>query len=265
MSLREHWLVDPASHAHHWLRLWVPDKTAPADGFPVLIMLDGDWSWPALRDPVQSELDDCIVLAMGYGADRSQVRVHRTRDYTPPAPDGGMWPDPRVPTHQAGGAPGMLAFLTGPVLDWLAAQAPIHPEHITLYGHSYGGLFVLYTLAMRTGVIRRFVCASPSLWWRRDTIQGLLDGLAQSPPPDPVDITILAGDQEQWHAEPRPVEGPDTRSGGTPTLPWHQALQRRLADIPNVHCRLEVINGSGHGALLPISAKRALALAAHRP
>ncbi|MDN5842646.1 MAG: alpha/beta fold hydrolase [Alcaligenaceae bacterium] len=265
MSLSEHWLTDPASDVRHCLRLWVPDGAAPADGFPVLIMLDGDWTWPALQDPVQNGLDDCIVLAMGYGADRPQVRVHRTRDYTPPAPDGGLWPDPRVPTRQAGGAPGMLTFLTGPVLGWLASQAPIHPQRITLYGHSYGGLFVLYALAMQPTAIRSFVCASPSLWWRKPTVQGLLDGLIQTPPADTVHITILAGDQEQWHAAPRPTEGPDTRSGGTPTLPWHQALQHRLAGIPNVCCQLEVISGSSHGALLPISARRALTLAAHRP
>lgn len=265
MSLSEHWLADPASGVRHYLRLWVPDGATPADGFPALIMLDGDWAWPALQTPRQSGLDDCVVLAMGYGADRPQVRVHRTRDYTPPAPDGGPWPDPRVPTRQAGGAPGMLAFLTGPVLDWLGGQAPLQRQGITLYGHSYGGLFVLYALAMQPVAIRRFICASPSLWWRKPTLQGLVDGLAQTPPASAVDITILAGDQEQWHAAPRPAEGPDTRSGGTPTLPWHQALQRRLAGIPNVHSRLEIISGSGHGALLPISAMRALVLAAHHP
>src|SRR3546814_3056869 len=127
MSLSEHWLVDPTSDARHCLRLWVPDRAAPTDGFPVLIMLDGDWTWPALQDPQQGGLDACIVLAMGYGADRAQVRVHRTRDYTPPAPDGGLWPDPRVHTRRAGGVPGMLAFLTVPVLDWLAGLTSVHP------------------------------------------------------------------------------------------------------------------------------------------
>ena len=265
MSLREHWLTEPVSEARHHLGLWTPEGAAPDGGFPVLIMLDGDWTWPALRAPHQDGLDGCVVLAMGYGDDRATARKRRALDYTPPAPDGGLWPDPRTPGLLCGGAPGMLAFLTGPVLDWLADQAAIDTRRITLYGHSYGGLFTLYALATGTRAIRQFVCASPSLWWRESAMQGLLDRLAQAPPATPVDFTILAGEQEHWHTTPPPAKGPDTRTGGIPTLPRNQALQRRLAGIPKLNSRLEVISGSGHGELLPISARRALALAVQCP
>ncbi|MCX2717543.1 alpha/beta hydrolase-fold protein [Helicobacter sp. MIT 21-1697] len=39
------------------------------------------------------------------------------------------------------------------------------PHKELLFGHSFGGLFVLYTLLHKPRSFNHYVCASPSLWW----------------------------------------------------------------------------------------------------
>ena len=39
------------------------------------------------------------------------------------------------------------------------------PHKELLFGHSFGGLFVLYTLLSKPQSFTHYVCASPSLWW----------------------------------------------------------------------------------------------------
>ncbi len=123
-------------------------------------------------------------------APQAQALARRALDFTPPAPDGGRWPDPRRPEWPCGGADAFLDALLGPMLDWADTQAPLDPARLSLYGHSYGGLCALYALARHPGRFTHTICVSPSLWWRDGRIDALLDGLpralpSRTPAPDP--------------------------------------------------------------------------------
>ena len=241
------------------LRLHVPAGMAPPAGWPLLVLLDGDWVWPPR--PAPGALAHCAVLIPGHDADEAQALARRALDYTPPAPSGGRWPDPRVPRWQCGGADAFLDALLGPMMDWARTQAAIDGRRLALYGHSYGGLCALYALATRPGAFNHTICASPSLWWRDGLAADVLDRLRDAPPPRPLRLTLMAGTLERWHTQPRDPAAPHARRGGVPTLPALRALAARLAGIPMLDCRLELLEDVGHGDALSASARRAIALA----
>jgi predicted alpha/beta superfamily hydrolase len=264
MSLRETVLDgrgDPAPHARR-LRLHLPEAAPPDGGWPLLVLLDGDWVWPL--PPQSGGLDACAILLPAHGphgSDGPQALARRALDYTPPAPDGGRWPDPRTPGWQCGGADDFLDELLGPMLDWTRSQAALDDARLSLYGHSYGGLCALHALARRPAAFAQVICASPSLWWRDGLAAARLDALRDDPPPRPVRLTLMAGTEERWHPRSEAAV-PRTHEDGIPTLPALRSLAGRLAGIPGLACRLEMLDGIGHGQALPASARRAVTLAA---
>ncbi|MFV0283275.1 MAG: alpha/beta hydrolase [Castellaniella sp.] len=287
MSLRQTVLACGTPAARR-LRLRVPDSPPPAEGWPLLVLLDGDWLWPL---PLSSGPGPaCAILLPGHdqGPDRAQdtpdslsrtdgrqqILARRTLDYTPPAPDGSGWPDPRRPEWSCGGADAFLDALLGPMLDWAGTQTRLNPARRSLYGHSYGGLCALYALIRHPGRFDHTICASPSLWWRDGWIEALLDGLPAAQPraPDsiglsplpsrPVRLTLMAGTHERWYSSPADPAHPRHPDDGIPTLPRLEALCQRLMRLAWLDCALEPLDGIHHGDALRAGALRAVTLAA---
>lgn len=50
------------------------------------------------------------------------------------------------------------------------AVLPIDPDRQSLFGHSFGGLFVLYSLFTRPSAFTTWIAASPSIYWENRTI-----------------------------------------------------------------------------------------------
>ena len=76
MNLRETTLAACTPDARR-LRLHVPDGVPPGHGWPLLILLDGDWIWP-LDSPLESGTA-CAVLIPGHGGMRGPVLPRSTR------------------------------------------------------------------------------------------------------------------------------------------------------------------------------------------
>jgi predicted alpha/beta superfamily hydrolase len=137
--------------------------------FPLLLMLDADYSFPAAHAIVnhltdRNRLPEQVVVAVGYpGADdRDTYRRERTRDYTPwHSADGGYGPEFQ---KLSGGGPRFLAFLEQELLPLLGTKYRTTGDR-TLVGHSYGALFGAWVLARGDGAFRRFILVSPSLWY----------------------------------------------------------------------------------------------------
>lgn len=257
MALRTLNLTDDASGHRHHLVLSMPDGAPPKEGWPLLCLLDGDWTWPLLHG--QPRLEDIATLALGYGGDKALVTRCRAGDYTPPSRQGRRWPDPRVPGWQGGGAPAFIRFLESRVLPWLAGQVALDAQAMSLFGHSYGGLFTLYALSQSRLPFSRLICASPSLWWHDGIIHHHLEKLHAAPLPRHLDL--IAGQNEAWYPQPAPATPGAVRTGGIPTLPAMRALHRRLEHLPGLTARLHVLPEAGHGAVLEQAARLALELA----
>ena len=47
----------------------------------------------------------------------------------------------------------------------MRARVAVDPARQSLWGHSYGGLFVLHTLLRQPATFQRYIAADPSFWW----------------------------------------------------------------------------------------------------
>ncbi|TLX56458.1 alpha/beta hydrolase [Stutzerimonas nosocomialis] len=142
-----------------------PRGEAPPGGYPVLYVLDGNALFPGLAvqaaalagRPDAGLRDSVLVVGIGYPGDALYDLDARAYDYTPAVPE--------AQDERHGGAERFLAFLETELKPLVAARYPIDPQRQTLFGHSYGGLFALYTLFRHPDAFQGYVSASPSIWW----------------------------------------------------------------------------------------------------
>ena len=144
----------------------IPHTPPPAQGYPALYALDGNALLELLPPQTLSQYRHPPVLVLiGYPTDLRFDTARRAYDYTPPNADGEPIPDPLTTGRQNGGAPELLQFIETQLRPRIAQLAPTDSGQQTLWGHSYGGLFVLYTLFERPELFSHYIAADPSLWW----------------------------------------------------------------------------------------------------
>ncbi|MFT0520625.1 alpha/beta hydrolase [Pseudomonas faucium] len=244
--------LDSADGQRHY-RLWVgkPDRPAPAAGYPVLWMLDGNAALGALDREQLRQLaagQAPLLVAVGYQTEQRIDRAGRTFDYTPALPGQAEQRDP-LTGQPSGGVDAFLDLLTLRMRPMVAELAPIDLQRQTLWGHSYGGLAVLHALFTRPGAFSDYAAASPSLWWHDGAIvreaQGLQQRLGDSRPR----LLLMRGGEEP--ANPRAqVQGDVARPA--------RELAVDLAKVPGLQVRFERFEGLGHGPMLPASLKKVI-------
>src|SRR5690606_21869005 len=125
----------------------LPNGPAPAAGYAVVYVLDGDAMFHTMVDTVRAyerrpdggEHTRAVVVGIGYppGTD---IAAARTLDLTPVASD-----EPRV-LKPNGGADAFLAFVEDDLKPAINREINIDPQRQALFGHSFGGLFTLHAL-----------------------------------------------------------------------------------------------------------------------
>ncbi|KAF1815342.1 putative siderophore-degrading esterase [Eremomyces bilateralis CBS 781.70] len=110
-----------------------------------------------------------VVVAVGYPLTDSVFSPRRSVDLTPPCghytpPDG---PDGKPKPNAYGGADKFLTFITEVVQPFITLKVfpQVSFDRTAIFGHSYGGLFVLHTLFTRPSSFDVYLAASPSIWW----------------------------------------------------------------------------------------------------
>jgi hypothetical protein len=140
----------------------VPRGQAPASGFPVITVLDGNgWFGMAVevaRMREYEKLPPAIVVGVGYPGNGFFDGVKRSYDFTAPGTS-----DPDMDGIKLGGADAFLAFLTGTLRSWVAAHCAADPKQQVLFGHSLGGTFVLHALFKAPESFNVYLAASPDL------------------------------------------------------------------------------------------------------
>lgn len=158
---------------------------APAGGFPVLYVLDGNALFASFAETRRlqefSDVGKSIVVGVGYPTDEA-YDARRLYDLTgaPPPPP---WAE-EFAKKRSGGWNQFLDFLTGKLRTEIGRRYKINPQRQALFGHSLGGLFAAHTLFTRPAAFHAIVAASPSLFWNeqdirreeRDFIAGLQSG-----------------------------------------------------------------------------------------
>jgi len=161
---------DPA--IDYEIRVWLPPGYAASQrSWPVLVMLDADYSFPlvvSIADHLMQRGQSMayVIVAIGYANSAGNpywYRRNRTRDYTPVhVPDGGYGAEFQ---KFSGGGPAFLKFIADRLLPFLAAKFRIDRADAVFVGHSYGGLFGAHVLAEEPDLFAKYVLVSPSLWY----------------------------------------------------------------------------------------------------
>lgn len=151
-----------------------PTTETPADGYPVLYVLDGNAMFAAFAEArrIQEFYDvgKAIVVGVGYPTDKA-YDTRRLNDYTPPLldPPPPQWR--RLAQYKSGGRDTFLDFLTGKLRTEIGKRYKIDLNRQSLFGHSLGGLLALHALYTRPQAFHSIVAASPSQEWNE---QGVL-------------------------------------------------------------------------------------------
>lgn len=151
-----------ASKTGRVYRIFVAGSKKPDQGevYSVVYALDANSMFGTISETIraagQSRSANTLVVGIGYpqGMD---WRKERQRDLTPT----------RSILHadDFGGADDFHMFIQNDLKPEIENRYNVVPNSETLFGHSLGGLFALYTLINWPESFDTYVAASPSLWW----------------------------------------------------------------------------------------------------
>lgn len=154
---------------HYRLRVALPTGAAPVSGHPVAWLLDGN---AALMDVGAATLVELarrpaapVIVFVAHDNDLRIDGAARAFDYTPRRPGGDEAQRDPLGSRRNGGADAFLELITRQAMPRVAALAPVDPARQALWGHSYGGVFVLHVLFTRPQAFAEYGAADPSLWW----------------------------------------------------------------------------------------------------
>ncbi|KAF2185357.1 hypothetical protein K469DRAFT_576814 [Zopfia rhizophila CBS 207.26] len=154
------------------------------------------------RRPVESTQPDSIVVSIGYPLTSAPYSPQRGIDFQPPTTDGSIPEQPGVRS----GADDFIEFIDEVLRPWVRELFPkTRFERDALYGHSFGGLFVVYALLVRPDLFDTFLSASPALFWNGGDILTRTNILSSHPHPNSTKpaFKISYGSLEQFPVKRR--------------------------------------------------------------
>lgn len=256
-----------------WLQMpdtqGLPADAIPTEGFPALIVLDGNAifplaaQWARLQQtrPVYVRGDPCVIIGIGQPTDALFSPPERKRDFTPAA--DGM-------AAGEGGADALLDFIEHTLLaDW-AARLPLNRQRLGLFGHSLSGLAVLHALFARPHLFADYYAASPSIWWNDAYVlqeqaafeAGRAADYRQGGPLR-ARVQLYAGSLEEPTGEARPSDAPPTGQRHTVRLQItrarEMALQLAALRWPQLEAQFKVWPDLTHGDTMMPSLMQAVA------
>jgi len=155
---------------------------SPERTYPVIYVLDANLFFGMVvemvrvmnvRVPFCNELPDAIIVGLGYPVSGSLAECHaqvmhfRMQDFLPMRDEGAeafiqeTFPVPN--SVASGGAHQFLQFIQHELIPLIESGYRVDAADRTLLGHSWGGLFALYTLFHQPHLFQRQVVVSPDL------------------------------------------------------------------------------------------------------
>jgi predicted alpha/beta superfamily hydrolase len=251
--------------------LAVPRKAPPRAGYPVVYLLDGNavldvlGTHPALLRASEDFAAPPVLVMIGYETlARFDVKA-RAYDYTPPIPGKSALEDRPGSGRQAGGAEVFRNFITRRLKPEIEARLrargkSIDPSRQGLWGHSYGGLFVLHVLFTHPGDFQEYYAVSPSLGWQDGWIPRQAKTLPDRPATSPVTLLALAGADEAGEKRKRNLSHPGTQSP-QPARASGESLPDLVAELDargGYRARAILMEGKSHDEMFVIGLEAAL-------
>ena len=130
-----------------------------------------------------------------------------------------------------GGADAFLAFIATDVKPLIESELAIDRGRQALFGHSFGGLFVLHVLFTRPESFQSYVAASPSITWGEPAITAAEARFTADPAHGPIRLLATAGSTSSrspstsrtCRRRPRPKPTSASSAGSTRRAYWWSA------------------------------------------
>ncbi|MGO1003481.1 alpha/beta hydrolase [Lysobacter sp. CA196] len=261
----ERFIVASEDGQRRWrIALGIPKRPAPRGGFSSLYMLDGNAALMAFDADLLAQLSQAappVLVFIGYDNELRIDGPARTRDYTPTATA-----DEAGGPARGGGAQVFADVIHHRIQPEVRRRVRLNPTASALWGHSFGGLFVLDMLYTHTDAFRIWLPASPSLWWDRGVMLGSPEKhFLQRANAPAADVLLMQGTRERERSGRKDPKAAAhlARVGAVPE-DAAQRLSERLHAKDGVRACFRAFDGLGHGAMLPASLRAAaLTMANH--
>lgn len=242
---------------HYDVRVGIPRRPAPRGGFAAVYMLDGGAAVEVLDEALLARLEAAghppVLVAIGYvGQPRFDV-VARAYDDTPP---DHSTPDVRDDQGRpGGGADAFLRLIERRIRPVVSRMVALDRRRQRLWGHSYGGLFVLHAAMARHSGFSLFAAADPALWWNYGSGLRAAEAFAGRRSARPRAFSIMVGADEGAARPGRTAPAHPMRR----SVPSGAArdLARRL-EAGGHRVGFAQCPGAGHGAMFRIGLVRTL-------
>lgn len=240
-------LASADGERHYRIRIAKPKRAAPASGYPAIYFLDGNavlmqLNAGLLKRLAQAEHPPLLVM-LSYDNDLRIDAAGRAYDYTPALPAGLRGHPEQMRHWRSGGADAFATLLEQRIKPQVAARVAVDPQRQTLWGHSYGALFVLHTLFQRPQSFQHYIAVEPSLWWGKGEILQEAQEFMRRPPALHARLQLWVGQQA-----PQTQPHPDARSS-QPADAARQ-LAQRLNALPGLQADYRQWPEQSHGAML---------------
>ena len=185
-----------------------------------------------------------LIVGIGYDSPLAYDIKRRTRDLTPAASDEEY--------ANGGGAAEFYDFVKDELFPLVEKKYSTAKSDKIYFGHSFGGLFGIYTLLRGDGIFDGFFIASPSLWWgESQLIRDALDEGKLRSNLKAKFIMLVAGSREMR-------KGKTDKAGILKVADLAEILKTK-----GLSCEFRLYEGASHGEVIPL-ALRDLALFTQR-
>lgn len=234
---------------HYRIRIAQPRIAPPAAGYPVVYFLDGNAVLMELNASLLARLaaqkQPPVLVLLSYDNDLRIDANGRSYDYTPaPLQTTGM--------RANGGADAFLELIENQVKPAVAAKVAIDPQRQTLWGHSYGGLFVLHTLLTQPAAFQNYVAVEPSLWWGNGFILQEAQRVIERHPAMSAHLWLWIGGGEKMRSAPPNIKQQQLPADAA------QRLAERLATLNGLRVNFREWPGLDHGTMFSAAIAPAL-------
>jgi predicted alpha/beta superfamily hydrolase len=251
-----------------------PSGEPPPAGWPVLYMTDGNACIATAVDamrvqspyPTGTNVQPGVIVTIGYPVDGPYDSFRRSWDLC--APPGKTYPPffEGGPEVRTGGGGEFLAFIEEQLKLAIEGELPIDRTRQALFGHSFGGMFVLYALFTRPAAFTTWIAASPSIYWDDRMIEGFYPSFAAKPGTRPgARLLLSVGEYETERLAPFQIGAEDAGqrlAEKKVTLLDANAIElaERLNNLPGqpIAASFELYSGETHMSLLPVAVNRAV-------
>lgn len=265
--------LDLVSRAGRPYRLFIawPAEEAPAAGFPVIYLLDANAAFATMveamrmqsRHPEATGVEPAVIVGIGYPTSEPFDIARRTFDLTPPPFDRRISIDDPTGSRAVGGAPELLRFIAEEVVPVVEPRFAVDPNRRALFGHSFGGLFVLHALFSRPDLFAGYVAASPSIWWRDRAILAEEEAFCRRGSlPEGRLLAVMVGALEQAARSPAPADGraPDLTARRMVDNARELAERLGVLDPARLAVHFHLLAEETHPSSLPVAISRSLRL-----